>query len=291
MSERDTPSVRERQLARELRTLRATANLNGKEVAERLGWSPSKVSRIENGRIGISPEDLDRLIELYDAPTERATYLRRLAPSAQARGWWDAYAETLSSGYSSLLKLEAGSSSLQCYCALIPHALLLTPAFARSIIMNAPNRPSVSEVERRVDIVRRRQEILTRSTRPPLQLTAVIDEAVLHRRVMTREEARSDVVDEQLHWLVECARRPNITLQVLPFAAGQPPVSAGSFSILESYASGAPDVVYLENKSRTFFIDAEPEVHAYTQDFELLSRIALSPKESIRRIMKSFADA
>src|SRR3712207_7770510 len=42
-----TPSVRERRLARELRTLRTVGGWHGKDVAARLGWSASKVSRIE----------------------------------------------------------------------------------------------------------------------------------------------------------------------------------------------------------------------------------------------------
>ena len=71
---------------------------------------------------------------------------------------------------------------------------------------------------------------------------------------------------------------------MLPFAAGIPPVSAGSFSILESRATGAPDVVYLENKTRIFFVDGEPEVHRYARDFDLLTEMALSPADSLDAI-------
>ena len=70
---------------------------------------------------------------------------------------------------------------------------------------------------------------------------------------------------------------------MLPYTAGIPPVSAGSFSVLESRATGAPDVVYLENKTRIFFVDAETEVDRYARDFELLTEIALPP-ERIHRI-------
>lgn len=189
MSDQATPSARERQLAKELRVLRGTASLQGKDVAERLGWSASKVSRIENSRVGIGLEDLESLIELYEVPAQRAAYLRKLAPSARPKGWWDAYAETLSSGYTSLIKLEAGSSALQAYCAVVPHALLLTPEYARRIILATPRPPSLAEVERRIDIVRRRQDMLAHTERrPPLRLSVVIDEAVLHRRILTDVE-------------------------------------------------------------------------------------------------------
>ena len=68
---------------------------------------------------------------------------------------------------------------------------------------------------------------------------------------------------------------------MLPYTAGIPPVGAGSFSLLESRATGTPDVVYLENKTRIFFIDAEPEVDRYARDFALLTELALSPEESV----------
>jgi transcriptional regulator with XRE-family HTH domain len=61
--------------------------LHGKDVAARLGWSASKVSRIETGRIGITSDDLARLPALYEVPEAQADFLRRLAPSARPRGW------------------------------------------------------------------------------------------------------------------------------------------------------------------------------------------------------------
>ena len=77
------------------------------------------------------------------------------------------------------------------------------------------------------------------------------------------------------------AAEPGVTLQVLPFSAGLPPVTAGSFAVLDSPASGAADVVYLENKTRIFFVDAEAEVHRYTRAFDLISELALDPSASV----------
>lgn len=276
----DPPSVRERRLAAELRTLRAGTGMHGKDVAGVLGWSASKVSRIETARIGISTGDLERLLELYDVPEAQAGTLRRLAPSARPKGWWDAYADTLSAGYAGLIRLESGSRTLQCYCALVPHALLQTPEFARAVIESTPQRPSATEVERRVQVCRRRQQVLDRPG--PLRLSAVIDEAVLRRAVRAPgRPADPAVLAGQLDRLIAVADRPTVTVQVLPFSAGLPPVTAGSFSILESLATGTPDVVYLENKTRISFIDAEAEIHRYTGDFDQLTSMALSPADSL----------
>ena len=73
-------------------------------------------------------------------------------------------------------------------------------------------------------------------------------------------------------------------------ADGLPPVTAGSFSVLESRATGAPDVVYLENKTRVFFLDSEAEVQRYGRAFDLLSRMALGPDESLALIVTMAAD-
>jgi transcriptional regulator with XRE-family HTH domain len=291
MAERDTPSARERQLARELRRLRESVGLTGKDVADRLGWSASKVSRIETSRTGIAPQDLDRLLELYRADDERARYLRKLAPSARSKGWWDAYADALSSGYSTLIRLESGSRALQCYCALVPHALLQAPDYLRHVIVSGSDRPLPTEVDRRVQVCRRRQELLSREGGdPPLRFSAVIDEAVLHRQIKNPDgSVDTAAMRGQLEWLADVSTWPNMTIQVLPFTAGLPPVTAGSFSILESLAIEAPDVVYMENKTRIFFIESEPEVHRHTQHFEQLSAMALSPSESADFIKQSIA--
>ena len=278
----ETPSVRERQLALELREARVGAQLPGSETARILGWSASKVSRIETGRIGISPTDLDRLLELYQVPDEQARFLRRLAPAARTRGWWDAYADSLSAGYSGLLRLEAGSQALSSYCAVVSHPLLMTPEYIRQVVMATWQAPSAPEADRRVRICVRRQAVIEpRDPHPRLTLKAVIDEAVLRRWAApaTSPDGHTIMVG-QLERLVTVAEWPNVTIQVLPYTAGIPPVSAGSFSVLESRATGAPDVVYLENRTRIFFVDAAPEVDRYARDFELLTQIALPQDES-----------
>jgi transcriptional regulator with XRE-family HTH domain len=276
----DSPSVRERRLASELRQLRAAVPLHGKDVAERLGWSPSKVSRIETGRIGITSGDLDRLLELYAVPDDHAAYLRRLAPSVRQRGWWDAYADTLSAGYANLIRMESASRALRCYAAVVPHALLQTPEYVRSVVLSTWDSPSAAEVDRRVQVCRRRQEVLD-DGRPggPLELSAVVDESVLHRRPPGPEGTA--LLRAQLQRLREVAARPHVRLQVLPLDAGLPPVTSGSFSVLDSAAGGGPDVVYLENKTRIVFVDAEAEVHRYVRAFGLLSDMALGPDASL----------
>lgn len=126
-----------------------------------------------------------------------------------------------------------------------------------------------------MQVCQRRQQVLLPDRDPPLQLSVVLDEAVLRRQL-----ADEDVARGQVRHLLEAAQWPHVTLQVLPFRAGLPPVTAGSFSVLESLATRAADVVYLENKTRIFFLESEVEVHGYAREFELVAARALDVGES-----------
>ena len=162
----------------------------------------------------------------------------------------------------------------------------MTADYIRQVVLATWLTPSPQEIDRRVRVCLRRQAVLDENAPPSrLNLFVVIDEAVLRRSaVAPGGGGKSDLHDRQLEHLLRVADRPNVRIQVLPFAAGIPPVSAGSFSILESRATGAPDVVYLENKTRIFFVDGEPEVHGYARDFDLLTEMALSPADSLEAI-------
>src|SRR3954463_15033862 len=221
----DSPSARERRLARELRLLRAAVPRQGKEVAARLGWSPSKVSRIETGRIGISPEDLDLLLALYVVPDDQAAFLRRLAPSARPRGWWDAYADTLSSGYANLIRLEAGSRALRCYGALVPHALLQTPEYVRQVILSTWERPSQAEIDRPTRWCPRRQAGLEAATEDgPMQFQAVLDESVLRRTAAAPgQDSGTGIQRGQLEWLPAGGPGAHVHSPGLPLSPGPPP--------------------------------------------------------------------
>jgi transcriptional regulator with XRE-family HTH domain len=59
------------ELAEEIRRLRAASGMSGVVVAERLGWSQSKVSKLETGRATPSLEDVRKLVVLYGVGQEK----------------------------------------------------------------------------------------------------------------------------------------------------------------------------------------------------------------------------
>src|ERR1700757_1777798 len=126
-----SPVVRRRRLGLELRALREATGMSGEEVAGRLSWSTSKLSRMEIGRNPPSPADLGKLLDLYGM-TDQAhrDQLAVLLREAKRKGWWQIYSDI---PYSTLIGLEAEAASMLTYEQVIP-GLFQTEAYARAII-------------------------------------------------------------------------------------------------------------------------------------------------------------
>ncbi|KAA9375491.1 helix-turn-helix domain-containing protein [Microbispora cellulosiformans] len=275
------PTVRRRRLAGELRRLRERKELTLEDAAERLGWSAAKVSRIETARVGITSPDLTRMLDLYELADDRRAGLHALARTARTRGWWDAYADSLPSDYSAYIQLEADAAFIRSYDGMIVHGLLQTDEYAREIIRAAlMGMSSPAEVERRVEVRMTRQRLLLRDE-SPLRFWTVVDEAALTRRVGSEA-----IMREQYERLLEFADRDNVTIQVLPFAKGAHPATAGTFALLEFRETHDPNVVYVEGTTSNLYVESDAEIYRYSLAFDHLRAMALDPDESRRLIAR-----
>ncbi|GAA4206112.1 helix-turn-helix transcriptional regulator [Microbispora amethystogenes] len=275
------PTVRRRRLAGELRRLRERKELTLEDAAERLGWSAAKVSRIETARVGITSPDLTRMLDLYELANDRRAGLHALARTARTRGWWDAYADSLPSDYSAYIQLEADAAFIRSYDGMIVHGLLQTDEYAREIIRAAlMGMSSPAEVERRMEVRITRQRLLLRDE-SPLRFWTVVDEAALTRRVGSEA-----IMREQYERLLEFADRDNVTIQVLPFAKGAHPATAGTFALLEFRETHDPNVVYVEGTTSNLYVESDAEIYRYSLAFDHLRAMALDPDESRRLIAR-----
>ena len=141
---------------------------------------------------------------------------------------------------------EAEATALYVFEHSLVPGLLQTPEYARAVLATRPNTAE-DEIDNLVAARLARQAILTREDPPPPLLWALIDEGVLHRPV-----ALDEVMHDQLMYLVEMSRRPNVTIQVVPYSAGGHTGLLGAFVIADLDSS--PGIVYLEDiaDGRTF---------------------------------------
>jgi len=273
MASEQSPTVRRRRLALELRRLREAARLTCEEVAEHLECSASKISRVETGRVLVSPRDVRDMLELYGVPEQQRDSLVQLSRDSRQKGWWHAYSDTINPQFATYVGLETAASEIRVYEVNIIPGLLQTEDYARTMIRSATMNGSHDDIERTVALRMARQPALTRDD-PPM-LWTVVDEAALRRRVGGAELMRA-----QLEHVLELSSLKNVAMQVIPFAAGAHPAMGRPFVILVFPERIDPDVVYLEDLTSTLYLEDVDEVDRYNVFFNHLRATALSFEDS-----------
>jgi transcriptional regulator with XRE-family HTH domain len=278
-----SPTVRRRRLAAELREIRESTGKSGEAVAAALKWSPSKISRYERAKTGLRPQEVQRLLDYYQITGQRRALLLALAADATQKGWWEEFGDILSDDYQQFIGLEYEATSINIWHVDVVTGLLQTEAYARQVISSysriEPNAPGL--IGRRVRVRMRRQQVLDREG---LQLSIVLDESVLKRRI-----GSDAVMYEQLQHLAREADRPNLTLRILPLD-GQHTVVGESFVIFgfgEDSDAMLQDVVATEHMRRGFTVEEERDTYLYRIAFQTISEAALDPAASRALILET----
>ncbi len=269
-----SPTVHRRRLGSELRRLRETAERTHREVAAYLDCSQGKISQIELGRVPVRTSDVRLMTEFYGAAPEQASTLIDLAQGSKQRGWWQQYPSTAQRpGFETYLGLETAAKAVSCFGTDPIPELLHTTEYGRAVL--AAGQPDLDTAERdeRLAVSNARQQRLLGDQ--PLELWAVLDESALRRLV-----GGSGVMRNQLEHLVLIGYRRNVTIQVLPFAAGGHPLMADRVAVFSFPDSADPQVVYLGDSVNARFLDKSAESSAYLTAFESVCAAALAPKES-----------
>jgi transcriptional regulator with XRE-family HTH domain len=273
------PTPRSRRLGRELRRLRETKGWKLEDVAKRLQSSPSRISRIESGEIRPRPGDVMELLDAYEIPMdgEPGRSLLSLTRDLRQSGWWQRL-DAISGRYATYIAYEAEARELWNYEQLLVSGLLQTEAYARAV--NSVGRETdEAAIEQRVQARLTRQDVLT-SRKPPLRLHVILSEAAL-----TVEVGGPDVMREQLQHILTLARRPNVTVQVLRFAAGAHLATGGGFSVL-TFEKDEPALGYIETLAGELFLESPAEIGRLMAAHDLLKTLAMSPAESATYIRK-----
>jgi hypothetical protein len=156
-----------------------------------------------------------------------------------------------------------------------------TTDYARALIKHTAGRAS-SPHEMEKLVYRREQRQREFGATHKRQLTAVIEEAVLHRRV-----GGTRILQQQLEHLIEQARRPDVTVHVLPTSAGAHDGVYGTFTVYHP-APPYPPVGRVEHLGGTLTIEAGG-ADRYAKAYSRLLEAALRPEESIGLIDKTNA--
>ena len=274
------PTVLRMLLGNQLRRLREEAGITPERAGYEIRASRSKISRMEHGRVGFKERDVADLLTLYRVTDDAIRgHMLALAEHASSQGWWARYDDVMPDWFETYVGLEQATSLIRTYELQFVPGLFQTEGYAREVTVLGHRSAPAEEIDRRVSLRIKRQQILSRESGP--RVWAVIDESALRRPLGGRE-----VMREQLAHLIDMAERPQVTLQVMPFDRGGHSAAGGSFSILRFAEPDLPDVVYIEQLTGALYLDRPVEIDHYREVMNSLSAEAETPADSARQLKK-----
>lgn len=278
----ESPTIRQRWLARQLRELRTGARLTHADAARALGSAESKIGRIENAQSGVRLPDLRALLDAYDVTDgQLRSEMEDLAREARRKGWWSRYTNAVDSTYTAYVAAEWDAAELYNVETNLVPGLLQTPEYTEAVLRLQV--PDASEaVETQIKVRAERRQVLERNE--PLHLWVIIAESILYHRVAGR-----DIMRAQLEELVAASHRQNVDFQVLP---REDPMNAclfGPFVIMSFPRTVETDVVYTESPTSAVYYEEAADVETYTILFRRLNMAAANVSKSralIREALK-----
>lgn len=270
-------TIRSRELGDALRQALKAAGLTGQEASRRLGWSPSKVSRLLLGARGATERDVASMLLLCGVNGAERTRLLSLCRDPGAGGWVRQLG-TLPTQLKTLVDHENQACGIDEFEPTLVPGLLQTVDYAQAIV-RANTNVAPHEVDERV-VARTARQQLFRRARPP-RFAFYVHEFALRLPV-----GGPEVMADQLNHLVRMSARENIALRVVPAAVGAHAALAGAFRLME-FPHYKP-IVYLESENSSLFLERPEEIEAYRGILSALAETALGAGES-RQVVAELA--
>jgi Domain of unknown function (DUF5753)/Helix-turn-helix domain len=269
------PTVPRMLLGLQLHRFREAAGVTPEQAGYEIRASRSKISRMENGRVRFKQRDVTDLLTVYGVSDEqiRASMVS-LVRQANSPAWWAGYGDVMPDWFESYLGLEMAASVIRTFELQFVNGLFQTEDYARAVTMLGFSAASQADIDRRVAVRMRRQELITGSE--PKQVWSIIDESALRRPVGGRSVMRG-----QLKRLAEVAEMRPVTIQVMPFSKGGHAAAGGSFTILRFSEPDVPDVVYIEQLTSALYLDKRDDLEHYLEVMNAISTEALTPADSL----------
>ncbi|AEV81415.1 DNA-binding protein [Actinoplanes sp. SE50] len=245
MPEGDSPTVARRRVRLALREAREKADLTQLQVADEMEWSLSKVIRIENGDVSISPNDLRPLLAflgIRDRPTVAALIGdARIARTRQRQAWFQLpeFRENLTDATRKLIEYEHEAAQMRSYSVYYIPGPLQTPDYARALMTRFEDELSDAQMSRRIEARKlRRESLLTRAQSGQVRIAVMLDESVLRRTI-----GGATVFAAQLRELRRLIDAGTITMRMVPFSLDAAVTNNASFDLL---VLGEGEVLYRE---------------------------------------------
>jgi transcriptional regulator with XRE-family HTH domain len=257
-----------------LRARRTELGMTVEDAAKHLLVSPSKISRVETGQRNITARDIRDLAALYQLTDDERQLLAELAAGGKVRAWWQPF--NLPYSYATYVGLEADATSIRDFAMSVVPGLLQTKQYAQAVVRAGYPGISDESLQQLVQARLERQRHVLREA--GTRFCAMLDESALRRVVGGRA-----VMQGQLKSLLAASELPNVSIRVVPFAAGPLPSPANKFIILSF--DGPPDVIFLESLTGQLVLERESDLVAYHDAYAALEGLALPANDSYETLL------
>ena len=276
MGDGPSPLMLRRRLRTEIRTARLDNDLTQEQVAKAMDWSLSKMNRIEKAKTSISINDLKVLLPLYGITDKKRTdELVDLARAARRPGWWSPYSEYAPPRLLELIDYESASAAISQFETMFVPGILQTDEYASAILQAFyDEKPTAERVAALVELRTKRRELVSSENAP--KFSFILDESVIHRVV-----GSPAVAGRQFMHLVDVAKQPNVTIQVVPFTAGLHPGMTNPFEVVQFADTPEENIVFLEGPHDDSIVENVEEVQDQLESFGRIAALSLSPATSI----------
>lgn len=250
---------------------------HAQDLARKLGWEQSKISRLETGIRGASETDIIIYLVACGVLGDELDELLEMQRTADDNYWIRPHNQQLPDGLRSLIVQESAAKVITAYEPLLVPGLLQTEDYARALLHDG-GVMAQDKIEPAVKARMDRQQVL-RQMWPP-QATFYIRERALREPV---GDAR--IMNEQLLHLLFLADMPQYTVRVIPLSTkthtGIP------FAMLENPAH--KPVVAVDTHTTTLLLEKPADITVYRAILGKLADVALSEGQS-RELFASLAN-
>ncbi|WP_158852848.1 helix-turn-helix domain-containing protein [Saccharothrix deserti] len=267
-----TPDKRRLEFADELRRLRVEAGMSGKELAGKVRWHPSKVSKIENGKQDPTDSDVSTWLDAVEAPESVVHRMRddlreiRIASSTWKR--------QLRTGHSRRQEysrqIEGAASTIRVFELIVIPGLVQTAEYARHVLISAAEfQETPRDTDEAVRIRLERQHALYDSAK---NIELLIAESALQYFVCPPE-----AMVAQIDRLIAICNLPTVRFGIIPAYSRLPTVPTNGFWIVGN-------TVLIETVDTEINTDAPSDLATYHKLADMLWSVAVEG-DGARRIL------
>ena len=260
-----TSTAYSRDLGDELRRLRETCTgLNGRNLAIKLGWDPSKVSNIEHGRARASEIDLAQLFTACGKDIDFLEGFRR-----RYRHAFDLYFAQVPNELRTLAMTESAAKKITAYDVMTVTGLLQTEPYAHELFV-ATGIESPENIKKGIDLRMQRQAIMRRPNRPECVF-------YLHELALQMRLGDAQLMEDQYLRLLFNTH----VLRIVP-ARARTAALLSKCTLFEF--EKAPPVVVSPTDTAMVFAQDDAAVERTKKIFERLDAVALDQEQSRSRL-------